>query len=223
MGSRRFVISLTGFLSACGLIVGGASASCVLSIKWNGVSYISGNFEQPIALGPPLGKAVVPPCDDTGDPGCQREKAGEIAISRVPGVDPRVAVGGPSGRDVFLAAGFFPQLPDHPLHEAAYGSPRRPNERAGWHCDDAIPGLVGTVTQTPGWGFIFGVRFDGDRVRRQYGRTAVFVDARTRIAGFDEFDLPRITEGDRIRATVRECTASGRRYKVVADSISNAG
>lgn len=119
--------------------------------------------------------------------------------------------------------GVLPQLPDHPLHEAAYGSPRRPNERAGWHCDDAIPGLVGTVTQTPGWGFIFGVRFDGDRVRRQYGRTAVFVDARTRIAGFDEFDLPRITEGDRIRATVRECTASGRRYKVVADSISNAG
>jgi hypothetical protein len=41
--------------------------------------------------------------------------------------------------------------------------------------------------------------------------------------GFDEFGLPRITEGDRIRATVRECTGSGQRYKVVAGAISNAG
>jgi hypothetical protein len=58
-------------------------------------------------------------------------------------------------------------------------------------------------------------------VRRQYGHTALFVDARTTISGFDEFELPRIVEGDRIRATVRECTASGGRYKVVADAIAN--
>jgi hypothetical protein len=69
---------------------------------------------------------------------------------------------------------------------------------------------------------VFGVRFEGDVVRRDVGRTSVFVDARTTIAGFEEFGLPRIQAGDRIRATVRECTASGGRYKVVADAIAPA-
>jgi hypothetical protein len=108
------------------------------------------------------------------------------------------------------------------LHEAAFGSPRRPNERAGWRCGALLPGLVGVVTTTPGWGSIFRVRFEDERVRRDEGETSVFVDARTEITGFDEDGLPRIVAGDRIRATVRECTASGGRYKVVADSIMNA-
>lgn len=43
------------------------------------------------------------------------------------------------------------------------------------------------------------------------------------MTGFDAFGLPRIVEGDRIQATVRECSASGGRYKVVAEAISNAG
>jgi hypothetical protein len=34
--------------------------------------------------------------------------------------------------------------------------------------------------------------------------------------------LPRLLEGDRIQATVPECSASGGRYKVVPDSISQA-
>jgi Family of unknown function (DUF6281) len=212
-------------LSACGLIVAPATASCAYSIEWNGVDYAAGNFKRTVAFGASLGKAFVPACEDEGTAGCQHESAEEVPIFRLPGVDPHVAVGGPSpgGHEVFLAAGFFPQLPGHPLHAAAYGAARRPNERAGWHCGDAIPGLVGTVTHTPGWGWIFGVRFQGDRVRRQNDRTAVFVDARTSITGFDEFGLPRITEGNRLRATVRECTASGQRYKVVADSISKLG
>lgn len=225
MRAPRFVLCLTGLLAACGLIIGPASASCAYSIEWNGVYYDAGNLKRPVAFGHSLGNAVVPVCEDEGAAGCQHESAGKVPIFRLPGIDPHVAVGGPSpwGHEVFLAPGFFPQLPDHPLHEAAYGSTQRPNERAGWRCGPAIPDLVGTVTQTPGWGWIFGVRFQGDRVRRQYDRTAVFVDARTTIMGFDEFGLPRITEGDRIRATVRECTASRQRYKVVADSISNAG
>lgn len=46
--------------------------------------------------------------------------------------------------------------------------------------------------------------------------------ARTAIEGFDQFGLPRLLEGDRIQATVRECSASGGRYKVVPDLISQA-
>ena len=44
----------------------------------------------------------------------------------------------------------------------------------------------------------------------------------TTITGFDEHGLPRIKEGDDLVATIRERTASGGRYKVVADSISRA-
>lgn len=84
-----------------------------------------------------------------------------------------------TGPGRLFAPGFFPQLPDHPLHEAVYGSASRPNELAGWRCGKAIPDLLGTVVGSPGWGAVFGVRFEGGRVRRQYDLTAVFVDART--------------------------------------------
>jgi hypothetical protein len=222
MGPPRFVLCLTAMLAGCGLIVGPATASCVYGIEWNGLFYEAGNFERPVTLGPSLGEATVPPCEDQGAPGCHHPKGEAVTIYRLPGINPHVAFGGrsPGGREVFLAPGFFPQLPDHPLHEAAYGRAGRPNERTGWRCGAAIPDLVGTVTETPGWGRAFGVRFEGGRVRRQSDRTAVFVDARTSITGFDAFGLPHITGGDRLRATVRECSASGQRYKVVADSIS---
>lgn len=226
MGSIRYALCLAALLASCGLLVGPAGAtSCPLLVEWNGVRYDAGNFDRQVAFGASVGEATVPPCGDEGA-GCRRGDSEKVRVFRLPGVDPHVAVGaaGPLGREVYLAAGFFPQLPDHPLHEAAYGSARRPNERTGWRCADAIHDLVGTVVnETPGWGSVFQVRFEGDSVRRQYGRTALFVDARTTISGFDEFGLPRVVENDRIRATVRECTASGGRYKVVADAISNAG
>jgi hypothetical protein len=83
-----------------------------------------------------------------------------------------------------------------------------PNERAGWDCGPAIQ-VVGVVVQTPGCGWVFEVRFEGDRVRRQSGYTAVFVDAQTLITRFERHGLPSIEEGDRLAATVRECIASG--------------
>jgi hypothetical protein len=228
MGPCRFTICLAGLLSACGLLVGPASAACAFFVEWNGVSYGPVDTGRPVTFGPSLGHGVVPFCDDTDDGGCEplRDESGEsIAVFRLPGIDPHVAVGAsaPWGRRVFLAAGFLPELPDHPFHGAIYSSPREPNERdGGWRCGKQIPHLVGTVTGTPALGLVFGVRFEGAIVRRDGGSTSVFVDASTSITGFDEFGVPRIEAGDRIRAAVRECTASGGRYKVVADSITPA-
>jgi hypothetical protein len=78
------------------------------------------------------------------------------------------------------------------------------------------------VNETPGWGWFFQVRFEDERIKRDVGRTALFVDAQTNITGFDRDGLPHIVKGDRFRATVRECTASGERYKVAADSITRS-
>src|SRR5919109_3664287 len=151
MGPRRFVIALTALLCGCGLVIGPASASCAFFIEWNGVPYDAENFHQTIPVDASLGKATVPPCDDDGSAGCQHDEGDEIAISRVSGVDPHIAVAGAG--EVFLARGFFPQLPDHPLHEAAFGSVRRPNEQAGWRCGAPMTDLVGPVIPTPGLGW----------------------------------------------------------------------
>lgn len=218
MGPHRFVIVLAGLLSACGLIVGPASGSCAFVVQWNDVVYVPADTDQTPRFGPSLGQAIVPPCYDQGESGCSRREKGEgIAIFRLPGIDPHIAIG--ATRQAFLAPGFFASLPSHPLHETIYRSPTQPNGRSGWHCaDDPIAGLIGTVTQAGGGGGL-GVRFEGDRVQRQYGYTNVEVDARTSVSGFDEYGTPHIVEGDHLRADVREC-GSGRRYKVVAVSIA---
>ena len=97
---------------------------------------------------------------------------------------------------------------------------KQPNERAGaWRCEEPIPDLTG---QLVGYGNRTRERFEVDVVGRDAGSTPLFVDARTVIEGFDQFGLPRLLEGDRIQATVRECSASGGRYKVVPDLISPA-
>jgi hypothetical protein len=218
----RFALCIAAMLSACGLTVGPALASCVFLIEWNGVLYDPWSNEPPVSLGKSVGQARVPSCNDTGQAGCEREQDGSIEVFRVAGVDPHVALAahGSAGQDLFLADGFFPQLPDHPLHTLIYGSSQRPNERArAWQCGEKIRQLTGEVV---GSGTRPRVRFEGDFVRRDAGSTPLFVDVQTTIEGFDEFGLPRLLEGDMIQATVRECTASGGRYKVVPDSISPA-
>jgi len=217
MGPGRFAIALAALLSAAGLVVGPASGSCAFVVQWNDAVYVQADTDQAPRFGPPLGQAIVPPCYDQGQSGCSRRDEGyKIAIFRLPGIDPHIAFG--AERQAFVAPGFLTSLPSHPLHEAIYGSPKQPNARSGWHCaQDPIAGLVGTVTQAGG--SEVGIRFEGDRVQRQYGYTEVEIDAQTSVKGFDEYGLPHIVEGDHLRATVREC-GSGRRYKVVAVSIA---
>jgi hypothetical protein len=223
----RFAGGIVGVLAVSGLLVSVASAtSCARLLFWDGVRYdgTGRSYAKHVRLAEQVGEALNPPCNDEGAPGCEREAGEAVPVFRLTGIDPEVAVGARHyGREVYLAAGYFTELPDHPLHMAIYKSPRLPNERAGWQCGPPIRDLLGAVVnETPGAGWVFQVRFEGDQVRRDLDRTALFVDARTHISGFDRNGLPHIVEGDRLRATVLECTASGGRYKVVADSISPA-
>jgi hypothetical protein len=131
-------------LSACGLLVAPAFASCAFVIEWNGVRYDPWSNERPVSFDRSLGNATVPFCNDTGGAGCERGDDESTEVFRIGGVDPHVALAAhdPAGQDLFLADGFFPQLPEHPSHAEIYGSMKRPNERGGaWRCGEPIPDL----------------------------------------------------------------------------------
>ena len=216
----RFTLWIAVMLSACGLIVAPAFASCAFVIEWNGVRYDPWSNEGPVAFGNSVGQATLPFCDDTPG-GCEHGHDESIEVFRVAGVDPHVALAAHAGagQNLFLADGFFPQLPDHPLHAFIYESSQRPKERArAWQCEE-IRGLTGEVVGSGPWPR---VRFEGDLVERDIGSTPLSVDSQTKIEGFDEFGLPRLLKGDKIQATVLECRTAGGRYTVVPDSISPA-
>jgi hypothetical protein len=208
------------------IVAPAASSSCAEAVEWQGIRYegMGGTLRAPVAFGERLGEGAIPSCSDEDGIGCRGPESSPVDVLRLPGIDPAIAVGvPPRGRlsRVYLAPGYFPELPGHPLHDAVYER-GRPNERLGSRCEAPVE-LAGTVVRTPTWGGVFAVRFAGDLVRRQFGYTAVFVDAQTRIVGLDRNGLPYVDAGDRLQARVRECTASGERYKVVADLIEPGG
>lgn len=79
-------------LSACGLLVAPAFASCAFVIEWNGVRYDPWSNERPVSFGRSLGDGTVPFCDDTEEGGCERGHDESIEVFRIVGVDPHVAV-----------------------------------------------------------------------------------------------------------------------------------
>jgi hypothetical protein len=198
-----------------------ASSSCDDVVQWKGVVYSAARTpEHPVPFAEELGKGESPCLEDQG-PACHRHQVPQVSVFHLRGVDSSVAVGVREGKTpvYYLGPGYFPALSDHPLHDAIFkGRADRPDERAGWECGPPIE-LSGTVDRTPRCGTVLAVRFAGDRVRRQYGYTGVFVDAGTEIDGFRRNGIPYIESGDKLRASVWECTASGERYKVVADRI----
>ena len=100
----RFIVSIAAILSACGLLVAPAFASCAFVIEWNGVRYDPWSNERPVSFGRSLGDGTVPFCDDTEEGGCERGHDESIEVFRIVGVDPHVAVAAhdPAGQDIFL-------------------------------------------------------------------------------------------------------------------------
>jgi hypothetical protein len=117
LGIGRASNTIGLFVLASVLLVSAASAeSCADAIEVDGVYYEAASFERTPSFGGALGtgRNLCPASDEHG---CSADAVEEVIVQRIPGVEPAVAVGavGPFGPTVYLAAGFFPQLPKPPV------------------------------------------------------------------------------------------------------------
>jgi hypothetical protein len=91
------ILLLTAALAATGCAAThtgvhvGASASCAYLVRFHGAIYLGTPVKVSPVPGRTLGKAVMPPCDDTGGQ-LPAEGGGPIRVAELPGVSPSVAI-----------------------------------------------------------------------------------------------------------------------------------
>jgi uncharacterized protein DUF6281 len=216
----RCLGAIVAALVASGILTTVAlGTSCAVTVRWDDTVYESLPADYAVLeAGAALGRAEIPHCDVGGRCAPPEET---VAAFEIPGIPREVAILAP-GYDgsPFLAPGTFPELPDHPLHEAVYGLPTRPSYRAD--CGAAFV-FEGTVTQVSPLrvepagevpGGLTETTEDGEHVLLQ-------VDSGTTIEGFDRNGVATLAEGDEIRVRARACT-SGELAGPLADSVEPA-
>jgi hypothetical protein len=178
----------------------GANSSCAAAVRWNQTLYFG--LAMKVPHGSVLGRGVVPACtaDDDDQP---------VTIRRVANVPPALAVareGEPPGMStVYLAPGFFPILPGHPLHRGVV-RPRRCSERFR---------LAGTVLRTP----------TSNVVPLRVGRRelSAYVVTSTEIIGFRRAGYPYLQRRDLVDVRGRRCDLEGFERVYVTDVVTPAG
>ena len=137
-----------------------------------------------------------------------------MAAFEISGMPPEAAVLVPDYYDgLFIAAGTFPQLPDHPLHEAVYGRPNRPDYRRECKPTFAIEGTVEQVDP------LRIVRRSEVELDEEAEGACVTVDSGTRIEGFDREGIATLEPGDEIVVRAQLCVGTGELAGPVAVSI----
>jgi hypothetical protein len=202
------VAGLAAALVALAPVDAGAT-SCIPTLTWRGTLYSGGFGPRGVDFGSRIGTGYVPDCPGPGE---EPRPPEPVALLRVAGVRPSIAVGARHDRGLYLAAGFFIESPRHPLHRTIFrrGSP---NETRGWSCGQAFR-RTGRVTSAPPLNLR--VRYRGTRREGHF-----FVDAQTRFApALTRFGVPFLATGTRVRLTAVRCTASGGRWKLVARSFA---
>jgi hypothetical protein len=188
-------LGATGILATVAL-----GTSCAEAVEWNGVVYVSvGQVQEEPEPGAALGEGEIPDCEGGG----RCAPAGEsVEVVRLRGVDPAVAVGARDG--VYLAPGTLPALPDHPLHDAVYGSPTSPSYRR--RCAEPFA-FAGEVEQASGslWVDLADPAPDQLEELADDGLVLVEVDARTVAEGFDRNGVATFEDGAPVEITARIC------------------
>ena len=219
-------------LAAAALVVGSASAAlalvatgrghggsrsaggCALAVRFDSVDYLGRTVKQ-LRLGRALGRGTLPPCRDSNGP---PEVGGAVDVVSIGGVPPAVAVGAAGdAHPAYLAAGYFPELPSHPLHE---GGAR--DFTNGCRVTGTFS-LVGTVRRHVSTLLVEVSERSGSLEAAPGSTIQLLVDAHTRIEGFERNGLPYVTRGDRIRSSGVTCQFRGPQSPaVVARTIAPA-
>jgi hypothetical protein len=120
----------------------------------------------------------------------------------------RTAVAG-DRRTLYLAPGYFPQLPDFPLHAWLFARPSAPIERPA-RCETRRRVRVTGAVDSAIFGFLV--------VRTARRQAEVFVDARTKIPHAPG-RLPYAKRGAKVRVQAVECRRGKHFRKLVADRL----
>jgi hypothetical protein len=207
---------ILAFLLASGMLATVAlGESCAVTVRWNGTIYedVPPRFALP-ERGAPLDGATIPDCTVGGR--CAPPEESVTAYALV-GVPTEVAVAVPGHYDgLFVAAGTFPELADHPLHEAVFGRRNRPDYRQD--CGEAFR-LEGTVNLAAP------LRIDVTESEVELSEdqgAKLVVDAGTRIDGFDRNGIATLAPGDEIVVRAQLCEGHGELPGPVARMIEPA-
>jgi Domain of unknown function (DUF5666) len=164
-------------------------------LAWHETVYYSETVAALPARGASLGLAGAPACRDAlgGEAGASRA----VEVSSIAGVDPRLAIAAlDDAQHGYFAAGYFVQLPSHPLHPYVVEPPACAN--------GSRVSLVGIVERNAGSLTLRGRR--------------VLVDSRTRIEQLSRDGLPYVGVGRKVAVEALLC-----RGRLVARRISPAG
>jgi Family of unknown function (DUF6281) len=178
---------------------------CALAVDFDGVEYLGTTVKRTLHLGRRLGRAFVEPCPDVIDSPPTPAAPSDGVVVAIAGIPSSVAVGA-AGRPhtAYLADGYFPALPSHPLHE---GSAR--NFTRGCRMTGRFS-LVGKVRLHSSALIVQVDRSSGSlEVRPHMTNIQLLLDARTRIRGFERNGLPYVTAGDHLRSSGVTCQFQG--------------